>query len=93
MQHEFEKEQDALKKKHSEQISLMQKEFDNEKHLRKEKFSMQISKYMKSGKSFDELDENEEKRELAVSFLNDCHIYMGDLVFFYCNYMIIIKTD
>jgi hypothetical protein len=52
----------------------MQKEFDNEKHLRKEKFSMQISKYMKSGKSFDELDENEEKRELAVSFLNDCHI-------------------
>jgi len=71
---ELEKEQDALKKKHSEQISQMKKEFDNEKHLRKEKFSMQISKYMKSGKSFDELDENEEKRELAVNLLNDFDI-------------------
>ncbi len=75
MQHELEKEQDALKKKHSEQISQMKKEFDNEKHLRKEKFSMQISKYMKSGKSFDELDENEEKRELAVNLLNDFDIW------------------
>lgn len=50
-----------------EQLGIIQKEFENEKQLRKEKFSMQISKFMKSGKSFEELDENEEKRELSVA--------------------------
>lgn len=68
MEHELEKEQETLRKKHIEQLNSMQKEFDSDKQLRKEKFSMQISKFMKSGKSFDELDETEEKRELAVSF-------------------------
>lgn len=65
-ENELAKELEVMKKKHLEQLNSMQKEFDNDKQLRKEKFSMQISKFMKSGKSFDELDENEEKRELAV---------------------------
>ena len=62
----MEKEREQIRKKHAEQLGIIQKEFENEKQLRKEKFSMQISKFMKSGKSFDELDENEEKRELSV---------------------------
>ena len=66
MRNELEKEQEVLKKREAEILNNLQKDFDKEKQLRKEKLSMQLSKYIKSGKSFDEMDENEEKRELAV---------------------------
>lgn len=63
---DFNKEKENLKRKQNEALSQMQKEFDSEKQLRKQKFSMQLSKFMKSGQSFDELDEDEEKREITV---------------------------
>ena len=57
-----------MKKREQEVRVALQKEFENEKQLRKERFNMQLSKYMKSGQSLEELDENEEKRELAIYF-------------------------
>lgn len=63
---DFENEKQLITKKHLEALNSMQKEYDDEKQLKKQKFSMQLSKYIKSGKSFDELDENEEKREIEV---------------------------
>lgn len=63
---DFENEKQLMTKKHLEILNSMQKEYDDEKQLKKQKFSMQLSKYIKSGKSFDELDENEEKREIEV---------------------------
>lgn len=65
---DFRKEQEMLRKKNNESLNTLQREFESDKQLRKQKFSMQLSKFMKSGKSFDELDENEEKREIAVKF-------------------------
>ena len=74
MQINLEREQDNLKKRHNEVLSNLQKEFESEKHTRKQKFDMQISKYMKSGQNLDELNEDEEKKEIAVIFINDFHI-------------------
>jgi len=74
MQINLEREQDNLKKRHNEVLSNLQKEFESEKHTRKQKFDMQISKYMKSGQNLDELNEDEEKKEIAVIFLNIFHI-------------------
>ena len=71
MQINLEREQDNLKKRHNEVLSNLQKEFESEKHTRKQKFDMQISKYMKSGQNLDELNEDEEKKEIAVIFIND----------------------
>ena len=68
MQLDLQREQDLLKKRQADIIGNMQKEFDNDKKLRKEKFSMQISKFMQSGQSIDEMEESDEKRELAVNF-------------------------
>lgn len=65
---DFENEKELMTKKHLDILNSMQKEYDNEKQIKKQKFSMQLSKYIKSGKSFDELDENEEKREIEVAF-------------------------
>ncbi len=66
MQQELEKEKDNMKRRETDVLNNLQKEFENEKQLRKERFAMQLSKYMKSGQSLDQLDENEEKRELEV---------------------------
>jgi hypothetical protein len=74
MQINLEREQDNLKKRHNEVLSNLQKEFESEKHTRKQKFDMQISKYMKSGQNLDELNEDEEKKEIAVIFINIIHI-------------------
>ena len=68
IQYNLEREQENLKKRHNEILDNLQKEFENEKRTRKEKFGMQLSKYMKSGQSFEDMDENEEKKELAVIF-------------------------
>ena len=68
MQLDLQREQETLKKRQADILSNMQKEFDNDKKLRKEKFSMQISKFMQSGQSIDEMEESDEKRELAVNF-------------------------
>ena len=68
MQYNLEREQENLKKRHKEILDKLHKEFENEKRNRKEKLAMQLSKYMKSGQSFEEMDENEEKKELAVIF-------------------------
>ena len=57
-----------MKKKHADALANLEKEFESEKLLRKEKFNMQISNYMKSSQSFEELNDNEEKRELAIYF-------------------------
>lgn len=68
MHRDLEVEQEELKKRHAQILASMQKEFDNEKQLRKEKFAMQVSKYIQeSGNERDKLDENEERREIAVS--------------------------
>ena len=74
MQINLEREQENLKKRHNEVLSNLQKEFESEKHTRKQKFDMQISKYMKSGQNLDELNEDEEKKEIAVIFINIIHI-------------------
>ena len=71
MQINLEREQDNLKKRHNEVLSNLQKEFESEKHTRKQKFDMQISKYMKSGQNLDELNEDEEKKEIAVIFFQE----------------------
>jgi hypothetical protein len=64
---ELEAEKESLRRAHAQTLQNMQREFESEKQSRKEKFGMQLSKYMMSGKSIDELeDENEEKREIAV---------------------------
>ena len=68
MQYNLEREQENLKKRHNEILDNLHKELENEKRNRKEKLAMQLSKYMKSGQSFEEMDENEEKKELAVIF-------------------------
>ena len=68
MQSDLEKEKENLRKRERDILNNLKKEFTSEKQLRKEKFSMQLSKYMNSGKSFDELDKNEEKRKLAIYF-------------------------
>ena len=68
MQRELEKEQENLKKRHSEVLNNLQKEFENEKYLRQQKIDIQVSKYMKSGQSFGEMNENDEKKEIAVVF-------------------------
>ena len=68
MQYNIEREQENLKKRHNEILDNLHKELENEKRHRKEKLAMQLSKYMKSGQSFEEMDENEEKKELAVIF-------------------------
>ncbi|RNA17857.1 hypothetical protein BpHYR1_047980 [Brachionus plicatilis] len=65
---DFENEKELMTKKHLDILNSMQKDYDDEKQLKKQKFSMQLSKYIKSGKSFDELDENEEKREIEIYF-------------------------
>lgn len=66
MQFELQKEQEMLKKRHSESIANIQREFESEKQLKKEKCSMQISKFMSNGQNFDDMTENEEKREIEV---------------------------
>ena len=68
MQINLEREQDNLKKRHNEVLNNLQKEFESEKHLRKQKFDLQVSKYMKSGQNLDELNTDEEKKEIAVYF-------------------------
>jgi hypothetical protein len=72
MQQDLQKEQENLRKRQAEILNNLQKEFDSEKQLKKEKFSMQMSKFMNSGQSFDELDEGDEKREIAVIFIVFC---------------------
>ena len=66
MSQEMEREQEQLKRRQAEILNALQKEFESEKQQRRERFSMQLSKYMKSVQSFDEMDESDEKRELAV---------------------------
>lgn len=66
MSHELEREQEQLKRRQAEILNALQKDFESEKQQRRERFSMQLSKYMKSAQSFDEMDESDEKRELAV---------------------------
>jgi hypothetical protein len=66
MQSDLLREQENLKKRQADILNNMQKEFENEKQQRKEKFSMKISKFMDSGQSFDELNDGDEKREIAV---------------------------
>ena len=68
MHRDLEAEQEILKRRQTAILTNLQKDFENEKLLRKEKFAMQISKYMQSGESLDENDQNEEKREIAVSY-------------------------
>lgn len=63
---DFEAEKENLKKNYQQMFQNLQRDFEAEKQQRKEKFSMQLSKYMMNGKSIDEMDENEEKREIAV---------------------------
>ena len=66
IQRDLDKELENFLKKHVKTLIYLEKDFEREKQIKKEKFSMQISKFMKSQKSFDEMDESEEKRELAV---------------------------
>jgi hypothetical protein len=76
MQINLEREQENLKKRHNEVLNNLQKEFENEKSLRKQKFDLQVSKYMKSGQSLDDLNTDEEKKEIAVNFLFMlCHFF------------------
>ena len=76
MQINLEREQENLKKRHNEVLNNLQKEFESEKSLRKQKFDLQVSKYMKSGQSLDELNTDEEKKEIAV------------ICFIYCQFLI-----
>lgn len=71
LQADLERERDVLKKKQVEVLGNIQKEFENERQLKKEKCSMQISKFMDSGQSLEKMDENEEKREIAVSWIQN----------------------
>ena len=66
MQNKLEREKEDLTKRHADILNNLQKEFDNEKNLRKQKIEIQVSKYMKSGQNFDELNGDEEKKEIAV---------------------------
>lgn len=63
---EFEIERDQLRKIHAEKLNQMNMEFERDKQVRKEKFASQISKYTMSGKGVDDLDDNDEKKEIAV---------------------------
>ena len=66
MQSNLDKEQENLKRRHAEILKNLQQEFESEKYSRKQKFETQVSKYMKSGQSFDDLNGDEEKKEIAV---------------------------
>ena len=66
LQGELEKEREALRRKQAEVLAGMQREFEDERQLRREKCAMQISTFMSSGQSLEQMDENEEKREIAV---------------------------
>ncbi len=68
MQADLHKEKEMLRKRQEEVLSNIQHEFEAEKQLKKEKCSMQISKFISSGQNLEELDENEEKRELEIYF-------------------------
>lgn len=65
-----------MRKRHADELAAQQKEFESEKMLRKEKFAMQISNYMKSNQSLEGMDENEEKRELAVMIQSIKQLYL-----------------
>ncbi len=68
MQADLRKEQDQLRRRHDELLANIQRDFEAEKQLKKEKCSMQISKFISSGQNLDELNENEEKREIEIYF-------------------------
>ena len=68
MENELQQEKNILKKRHTEMLNNIKKEYENEQQIKKEKCAMQLSKYMSSGQSLDSLDENEEKREIKVTF-------------------------
>jgi hypothetical protein len=59
------REQESLWKKHQDSLNQLQTELESEISHRKEKYAMQLSKTA-NNQSFENLDENEEKRELAV---------------------------
>ena len=77
MQINLEREQESLKKRHKEVLINLQKEFESDKSLRKQKFDLQVSKYMKSGQSLDELNTDEEKKEIAVNIFYLLSVFLS----------------
>ena len=66
MQNKLEREQDNLKRRHTEILNNLQREFESEKNLRQQRFEIQVSKYTKSGQNYEEMNGDEEKKEIAV---------------------------
>ena len=66
MQNNLEREQDNLKRRHTEILNNLQREFESEKNLRQQRFEIQVSKYTKSGQNYEEMNGDEEKKEIAV---------------------------
>jgi hypothetical protein len=64
----FQRDQESLKRKHSEELKNLEIEFESERKQRTENFNNQISNYMKNSPSlFDHLDDKSiEKRDVTV---------------------------